>query len=51
VHRYVFQLVALPAAITSAGGTAVDAARPRAVLAAAPGPAPARSRLDGLYSR
>lgn len=51
-HRYVFQLFALPAAITSAeGGTALDTARPRAVLASVTGPALARGRLDGLYTR
>jgi Raf kinase inhibitor-like YbhB/YbcL family protein len=52
VHRYVFQLFALRTAITSAeGGAALDGARPRAVLAAVSGPALARGRLDGLYSR
>jgi Raf kinase inhibitor-like YbhB/YbcL family protein len=52
VHRYVFQLFALATPITSAGGRAsLDAARPRAVLAAASGPVLARGRLDGLYSR
>ncbi len=52
VHRYVFQLFALPAAVTSAGGGAgLDTAKPRAVLAAASGPALARGRLDGHYSR
>ncbi|MFD3377531.1 MULTISPECIES: YbhB/YbcL family Raf kinase inhibitor-like protein [unclassified Streptomyces] len=51
-HRYVFQLFALPAAITSAEvGTALDAARPRSVFAAAGGPVLARGRLDGLYAR
>lgn len=51
-HRYVFQLFALPAAITAAeGGTALDTAKPRAVLAAVTGPALARGRLDGLYTR
>lgn len=52
VHRYVFQLFALRTALMPAeGGTALEAARPRAVLAAASGPALARGRLDGLYSR
>ncbi|MFB7668286.1 YbhB/YbcL family Raf kinase inhibitor-like protein [Kitasatospora sp. NPDC056138] len=51
-HRYVFQLFALPTAITSAGGgAALDAAKPPAVLAAAGGPALARGRLDGHYTR
>ena len=51
-HRYVFQLVALPAAITSAEGDAtLETAKPGAVLAAVSGPALARGRLDGLYTR
>jgi phosphatidylethanolamine-binding protein (PEBP) family uncharacterized protein len=51
-HRYVFQLFALPAAITSAeGGATPDTAKPRAVLAAVSGPALARGRLDGFYAR
>ncbi|MFI2264215.1 YbhB/YbcL family Raf kinase inhibitor-like protein [Streptomyces tubercidicus] len=51
-HRYAFQLFALPAAITAAeGGTALDTAKPRAVLAAVNGPTPARGRLDGFYTR
>ena len=51
-HRYVFQLFALPAAITAAaGGAAPDTAKPRTVIAAASGPVSARGRLDGLYSR
>jgi phosphatidylethanolamine-binding protein (PEBP) family uncharacterized protein len=51
-HRYVFQMFALSAPITSTGsGTAPEAAKPRDVLAAAPGPALARGRLDGLYTR
>ena len=41
-HRYVFQLFALPEAITVAeGGAAPERAKPRAVLAAATGPVPA----------
>lgn len=52
VHRYVFQVFALSTVLTStAGGTAVDAAKPRAVLAAATGRVQARGRLDGMYSR
>jgi phosphatidylethanolamine-binding protein (PEBP) family uncharacterized protein len=51
-HRYVFQIFALSAPITSIGaGTAPEAAKPRDVLAAAPGPALGRGRLDGLYTR
>ena len=51
-HRYVFQLFALPAAITSAaGGATLYTAKPGAVLAAVSGPALARGRLDGLYTR
>lgn len=51
-HRYVFQLFALPTAITPAeGGATLEAAKPRAVLAAASGPVLARGRLDGLYTR
>jgi hypothetical protein len=51
-HRYVFQLFALPTPITSAeGGTPLDTAKPKAVLAAVSGPPLARGRLDGLYTR
>lgn len=51
-HRYVFQLFALPAAVTSAeGSAALDTAKPGAVLATVSGPALARGRLDGLYTR
>jgi phosphatidylethanolamine-binding protein (PEBP) family uncharacterized protein len=51
-HRYVFQIFALPAAITSAaGGATLDTAKPRAVLAAVSGPVLARGRLDGRYTR
>lgn len=51
-HRYVFQLFALPAALTSAeDGAPLDAAKPAAVLAAVRGPALARGRVDGLYTR
>ena len=51
-HRYVFQLFALPTAITSAEGDAtLETAKPGAVLAAVSGPALARGRLDGLYTR
>jgi phosphatidylethanolamine-binding protein (PEBP) family uncharacterized protein len=51
-HRYVFQLFALPTAITAAEGEApLDTAKPGAVLAAISGPAVARGRLDGLYTR
>lgn len=52
LHRYVFQLFALPTAITSAeGDTALDTAKPRAVLSTVSGPALACGRLDGLYTR
>ena len=51
-HRYVFQLFALPTAITSAeGGATLDTAKPRAVLATVSGPVLARGRLDGRYTR
>jgi Raf kinase inhibitor-like YbhB/YbcL family protein len=52
MHRYVFQLFALPTTITSAEGDAsLDAAKPRAILATVSGPVLARGRLDGLYTR
>jgi Raf kinase inhibitor-like YbhB/YbcL family protein len=51
-HRYVFQLFALPTAITAAAGDAtLDTAKPKDVLTAVSGPALARGRLDGLYTR
>ncbi|MFE9452222.1 YbhB/YbcL family Raf kinase inhibitor-like protein [Streptomyces sp. NPDC006739] len=51
-HRYVFQLFALPTAVTTAeGGATLEAAKPRSVLAAVSGPVLARGRLDGLYTR
>jgi len=51
-HRYVFQLYALPTAITaSTGGGALEKAKPRTVIGAALGPVLARARLDGLYTR
>jgi Raf kinase inhibitor-like YbhB/YbcL family protein len=51
-HRYVFQLFALPAPVTATdGGTALETAKPRQVFAAASGPALARGRLDGLFTR
>lgn len=50
-HRYVFQLFALAAPITAgSSGAAVEAAKPRDVLAAASGVL-ARGRLDGFYER
>ena len=49
-HRYVFQLFALPKAMTTVS-TALDQAKPREVLAAAPGPVLARGRLTGTYER
>lgn len=52
LHRYVFQLFALPTAIISAEGDAtLETAKPRAVLATVSGPVLARGRLDGLYIR
>jgi phosphatidylethanolamine-binding protein (PEBP) family uncharacterized protein len=51
-HRYVFQLFALSAPVTATGsGTALETAKPREVLAAVRGPALARGRLDGLFTR
>ena len=51
-HRYVFQIFALSAPITSTGGgTTPEAAKPRDVLAAVPGSVLARGRLDGLFTR
>lgn len=51
-HRYVFQLFALAAPVTGAGsGTALEAAKPRDVIAAARGPVLARGRLDALFTR
>ena len=51
-HRYVFQLFALATPVTAAGsGTSLEAAKPRDVIAAASGPALARGRLDGLFTR
>jgi Raf kinase inhibitor-like YbhB/YbcL family protein len=49
-HRYVFQLFALPVAMTTVS-TALDQAQPRAVLGAATGPVLARGRLTGTYER
>jgi Raf kinase inhibitor-like YbhB/YbcL family protein len=51
-HRYVFQLFALSTPVTTTGtGKALETAKPREVIAAAPGPALARGRLDGLFTR
>jgi Raf kinase inhibitor-like YbhB/YbcL family protein len=51
-HRYVFQLFALSTPITATQtGAALEAAKPREVIAAARGPVLARGRLDGLYTR
>jgi Raf kinase inhibitor-like YbhB/YbcL family protein len=49
-HRYVFQLFALPVAMTTVS-TALQQAQPRTVLAAADGPVLARGRLTGTYER
>lgn len=51
-HRYAFQLFALRTEITSVPGRAtLETARLRDVLEAVGGPALARGRLDGIYSR
>lgn len=51
-HHYVFQLFALPEALTrTAGGAALERARPRAVAASVTGPVLARGRLTGVYER
>ncbi|HZR53943.1 MAG TPA: YbhB/YbcL family Raf kinase inhibitor-like protein [Streptosporangiaceae bacterium] len=49
-HRYVFQLFALPTAMTVTS-TALAQAKPRAVMSAAAGPVLARGRLTGTYER
>lgn len=49
-HWYVFQLFALGRPLVSAGGAALESARPRDVLAAA-GDVVGRGRLDGSYER
>jgi Raf kinase inhibitor-like YbhB/YbcL family protein len=49
-HRYIFQLFALPVAMTTTS-TALQQAKPRDVLAAARGPVLARGRLTGTYER
>ena len=46
-HRYVFQLFALPAALTATP----EQARPREVLGTVAGPVLARGRLTGTYER
>ena len=51
-HRYVFQLFALAVPLTAtASGKPLESAKPRAVLAAVPGPVLARGRIDGIYER
>ncbi|SEG58110.1 hypothetical protein SAMN05216223_106394 [Actinacidiphila yanglinensis] len=51
-HRYVFQVFALSAGLTSAeGGARLASAKPRAVLAAVGGPVLARGRMDGWFTR
>jgi hypothetical protein len=53
-HRYAFQVFALGSDVGTAGlagGVPLDEARPRVVLAAAPGPALARGKLTGTYER
>jgi hypothetical protein len=49
-HHYVFQLFALPTAMTTTG-TALAQAKPRAVFDAVRGPVLARGRLTGTYER
>jgi Raf kinase inhibitor-like YbhB/YbcL family protein len=49
-HRYIVQLFALPAALTTTS-TALEQASPRAVLGAAQGPVLARGRFTGTYER
>lgn len=49
-HRYVFQLFALPTAMTVTS-TALAQAKPRAVMTAASGPVLARARITGTYER
>lgn len=48
-HRYVFELFALGAPLTTAAGKPVENAKPRDVLAAAQ--AVGRARIDGFYER
>ncbi|MEV0966791.1 MULTISPECIES: YbhB/YbcL family Raf kinase inhibitor-like protein [unclassified Streptomyces] len=51
-HRYAFQLFALRTPVISVPGRPdLEASRPRDVLDAVGGPALARGRLDGVYSR
>ncbi|MCX4092048.1 YbhB/YbcL family Raf kinase inhibitor-like protein [Nocardia sp. alder85J] len=49
-HRYAFQMFALADPITSVGGRMPEAAKPRALLAAATNPL-GRGRIDGFYER
>lgn len=51
-HRYVFQLFALATPVTLPGDVVgLEAAKPKAVLAAVRGPVLARGRLDGFFTR
>jgi len=51
-HRYVFQLFAMPGVLTTtAGGSPLDEAKARAVIASATGPVLARGSLAGTYER
>ncbi|HEV2634233.1 MAG TPA: YbhB/YbcL family Raf kinase inhibitor-like protein [Actinocrinis sp.] len=50
-HRYVFQVFALSAPVTTADAGDLTKARPRAVLAAVSGRVLARGRVDGIYER
>lgn len=49
-HQYIFQLFALPVAMTTVS-TALYQAKPRSVFGAATGPVLARGRLTGSYER
>jgi Raf kinase inhibitor-like YbhB/YbcL family protein len=49
-HSYIFQVFALPVAMTTIS-TALEQAKPRDVLRAARGPVLARGRLTGTYER
>jgi phosphatidylethanolamine-binding protein (PEBP) family uncharacterized protein len=51
-HRYVFQVFALSRPVSSTvAGTALDRARPRALLSSLSAPVTARGRLTGIYER
>jgi phosphatidylethanolamine-binding protein (PEBP) family uncharacterized protein len=50
-HRYVFQVFALGAAVSVAGGTPLEAVKPGVALAAVAGPVLARGKMVGTYER